>query len=85
MNKIIYKYDFEDGPELIIPWSKMNVIHVAANGQTLPTVWVEVSGDPTETGHKLHVLGTGWPVPDHLEHVGSAVCGSYVWHVYKEL
>ncbi len=84
MNRTIHKYDFDDEPELTIPWTRVKVVHVAQQSQVLPTVWAEVSGTQTQTGHKLHVIGTGWPVPEHLEHVGSAVCGDFVWHVYRE-
>lgn len=57
-------------------------VHVAMqHGE--PTVWAEVDTD-TGDGYErmLRVVGTGHPVPDEYEHVGSSLDGPYVWHVY---
>jgi hypothetical protein len=48
-------------------------------------VWTEESTE----GHDLigaQVCGTGHPIPDGMEHVGSTVTanGALVWHVYRE-
>lgn len=52
------------------------------NGPDTVQVWTEESEEVT-LGSAI-VVGTGHPVPDFTEHIGSVVTagGALVWHVY---
>jgi hypothetical protein len=52
--------------------------------------WVEVEPDRPVVERPVHVLGTGWPIPDEmygadvrLEHRATYQWGVFVWHVYE--
>lgn len=55
---------------------------------SMPTLWIEHSDDqldpmnyPRDT---YQVIGTGHEIDERVnEHVGSCICGAYVWHVYR--
>lgn len=87
MNKVIYKYPMEvlDGRgEARLPAGK--VLLVAGQGGPIPTLWIEHdSADPGNGVFETYlVVGTGHDFDDTgFEHVGSCVCGPYVWHIYK--
>lgn len=80
MNKIL-KYPIDAG-DIIAPVGKVLMVGYQGAGH-LPTIWMEVPDNPEVFAH-YHTLGTGWEVPNGLVHVGSAICGQYVWHVYRE-
>ena len=89
---VVYKYPLGPGVTRI-PWdeySKVVLVVYQDNNNWLPTLWVE---HPTAKpgGHRgFGVIGTGEtfdPLGNNgiaIEHVGSAICGSLVWHVYGE-
>lgn len=64
------------------------VVHVDCAGESrVVYVWTEQHATTRRTGHGLssaRVYGTGQPIPDDAEHIGSAVTagGMLVWHVY---
>lgn len=53
-------------------------------------VWTEqeVSGPVVKAARQARVFGTGQPIPDGFEHIGSVIpvsaSGHLVWHVYAE-
>lgn len=49
----------------------------------LPTIWIEYDPYDAQNTDQYIIVGTGHHVPTDMEHVGSAVCGRFVWHVYK--
>lgn len=70
------------------------IVHVACQYGALTNtvqVWFEATTDLPEgyqdTTHNLRVFGTGQPVPEDAEHVGTAIMagGRLVWHVYVEV
>lgn len=53
------------------------------NGQL--TVWMEVETEVSPMDIRrfdFFIRGTGHPIPDGAEHVGSVVMVPFVWHVY---
>lgn len=57
---------------------------VANQDGMTPTVWIERDAAfNTGPGDTYVFIGTGHPVPVDWEHVGSSVCGPFVWHVYR--
>lgn len=87
---VIYKYPFPDSAPYVlsVPFHQSAVVHVAAEaGRELPTVWVEHYVLPQEDDVRcaFTLVGTGQHVDlKDWEHVGSAICYRYVWHVYRE-
>ena len=83
MTRLIYKYDFDDRTALQLTLRNPKVILVAQQSGALPTVWIEQDLDlAPNTVLTLAVFGTGHVIPDEVNHIGSAVCGPFVWHVY---
>lgn len=78
--RVIYKYDFDLSGVLVVPHGKV-VLVAQQNNSELPSVWVEHE-DITDERMALHMYGTGHQIDVRHRHVGSAVCGSLVWHVY---
>lgn len=85
MQRVIYKYSlFGD----LVPVPQGNIIHVGWEAPNLlPTVWID-HGLAQQDIQTLRILGTGYvydAVVEQLEHIGSAQCGEFVWHVYRKL
>jgi len=88
--RTIWKFKFDDNVFIATPpLAEPRVVHVAQQGQSLwPTVWIEHSDrgwwdpDVQRQSVELVIVGTGHPAPPDLRHVGSAICGEFVWHVY---
>lgn len=78
--RTIYKYEFGANGILIVPHGKV-VLVAQQNDSELPTVWVEHER-VTDQRMALHMYPTGQPIDVRHKHVGSAVCGRFVWHVY---
>lgn len=89
MNRVVYKYELA-GDAIRIPKGK--VLLVAQQDHIeVPTVWVEhpldnkgvLDWDNTMTLIKI-ATGQQFQLWAHA-HVGSCICGPYVWHIYGEL
>lgn len=55
-------------------------------------IWAQVDTDRPMKTRRLHIFGTGHPMPDDdvyaaLAFVGTVVThdGTYVWHIFEEL
>lgn len=89
MTKVILKWPLDPTDHLVVRGRDMRVVLVAPNPHgesTLPCVWIETTSTerPTEQ-MTLSFVGTGHPFDSGTgEHVGSAVCGPYVWHVFAK-
>lgn len=86
--KTIYKYKLAIEPEQVlhIPGGRNNCLMVAEQDGEL-TIWFEVDTNQPATPRTLHIAGTGQPI-ENLElktHLGSAVVGAFVWHVYSSV
>lgn len=87
MKSVIYKYPITDMVQSI---PVGDVVLVAQQGDsTLPTLWVRHSQDTILAGDYANkdtytIVGTGNSFDnDGFAHVGSCVCGDFVWHVYR--
>lgn len=45
-------------------------------------VWIEHDQSQPPVNSHWVVVGTGWGIPDGMQHVGSFVTDGFVWHVY---
>lgn len=81
----VWKFEFGDNVMLTTPPLRDPHVVLVARQHTddLPAIWIEHGGtDPQGQRLELIVIGTGHPCPPDLKHMGSAVCGEYVWHIY---
>lgn len=92
-DRVIYKYPFEEatirqGIDYIDAPSGKVVLVAQQGAGRLPTLWVE-HASPVLTMHsdRYRIAGTGHPIGAEFadwDHVGSCVCGSLVWYVYRK-
>ena len=59
------------------------VAHVAVVTPRILTVWLHVDTDEPLRPVRFRVVGTGHPTPPG-EHVGTAIDGPFVWHVFTD-
>lgn len=84
MKKVIYKYTLNQTQQEVPPGRPVLVAQQHPNQQH-PTLWVEHDLDRMRIKKKVMVIGTGhefMAAGPGLEHIGSCVCGPFVWHVY---
>jgi hypothetical protein len=82
--KTIYKYPLAvTACTIDLPvGSKVICVH-EQNG--VPTLWVEQNPSLETDAFTFAVIGTGRPVPEDGEHIGTCFIGQNVWHVYKKI
>lgn len=82
--RVIYKYPFTSG-SVLAPDGIVRLI-ADQHGTGLPTIWIEHrTCAPVDTVY--FIMPTGQEFSDNITdvHIGSAVCGPYVWHVFKRV
>lgn len=87
--RTIYKHTFDVGAPST--WEKRLqagavLLHVAAQDplqNELVHTWWEVETDNELVDRSFKIVGTGHPVPPGYFHLGSALSGPYVWHLYE--
>jgi hypothetical protein len=88
MARTIYKYPvvMSADYDVILPEAH-RVIHVDWQGGMgaglEPQMWVEVDTDSAMRPFAFAIVGTGHPVPDGMEHVGTWQEPPFVWHLYE--
>lgn len=55
---------------------------VGHQGSGTPTVWIDHNTDTQERDEYVF-FGTGQTITGAWVHVGSCICGPFVWHVYR--
>jgi hypothetical protein len=79
--RVIYKYRMES-IEMCAPLGHVLLV-AAQNNHHLPTLWIEHNFDRSGPKTQTYVVcETGGTPPPDSSHVGSCVCGEFVWHVY---
>jgi hypothetical protein len=61
------------------------VLHVAARNINTVELWALDIGGPS-IARTFSVFGTGWEVPEHAVHIGTAVVpdGTLSWHLFED-
>lgn len=85
--KVIWKFAFAgefNGVTLYANLGKgAEVVHVGVDpGSGYPAIWIMHDPNKEQQQLKFQLIGTGTPIPDGLEHVGSVIISPYVWHVF---
>jgi hypothetical protein len=57
-------------------------VRFAMQGQD-PTLWCLVDERNSAQDRRFVVVGTGHPIPDGCEYIGSCDDGPYVWHAFE--
>lgn len=82
MARRIYKWPLPAGERHAVPWSPDDKVLMVAEQHGDLTLWAEQEDSQPATRRALRVVGTGFDAPVGWEHLGSAVCGEFVWHLY---
>lgn len=82
MTDRVLKYIIDvEGCELLMP-KGARVIRVSAQMDQI-CLWAIGDLDQPKVPRLFYVAGTGHPIPPG-EHLGSADCGPFVWHVFGD-
>lgn len=89
-NRTVWKFPLSlDGPTVILVPSTALVILAALDPLTgAPAIWLELDPESPRKERRFVIYGTGHPIegdggyPSDL-HVGSAIDGQFVWHIYE--
>lgn len=85
MAKTVWKWvvPFRGGPMAPVPKGG-RIVHCGADPETgEPALWVEVDPEAELERRQFQIVPTGGDVPPVSKHRGTAICGSFVWHVYE--
>src|SRR5439155_5263356 len=84
--KKIHKYVFSQGLTIqtfFIPQDRI-ILHVGPDPSTgLPAMWFQVETNSIEKEVTYIVIPTGGCPAGSQSFVGTAICGKYVWHIYR--
>ena len=86
--RTIWKYEFNDSGfrEVDLGRNYKVILIASQHGSPFPTIWIEHNPEEEERSSvAFQIIGTGHVIPDDYEHIGSAICGAFVWHIYKQL
>lgn len=84
MAKRVFKYQPQGGipgEVEIETYELARVVHVQEQDMQ-PTIWMEVEDTNPKTTKKFYIAFTGQPLDFDGVHVGTAITGMLVWHVY---
>ena len=96
--RTIYRYDIklQEEQEIYVPELSFGNMRTAFQGQVLkvdmirgiPSIWCLVDTDMPSRKVKIHLVGTGWVVPDNIlngDYLGSFIIGdSEIYHLFVE-
>lgn len=85
MTKRIFKYILSaDRNEIELPKGSL-ILNIICQKKTL-TMYVMINDVEDKEIRTLHVLGTGWILPElKLEYINTVDTGVFVWHIFEEL
>lgn len=79
----IYKYPIEITDDQTIDMPEgAQVVHAGLDPQGQPCLWAKVNNRVRTEPRRIQVRGTGHPLPDDAEWVGTFTQGPFVWHVF---
>lgn len=84
MSRSIYKYPLTDTEAQVIEMPVGAKIVSVGQQEGKITLWADVESDSESAERRIFIIGTGWPVPEYLEYVGTTTRGLFVWHIFQE-
>ena len=82
--KVVWKFALGMGLNVITVPVGAKIVHIEMQ-DGFPQLWAEIS-DPSSSHvevRQFEIFGTGHPIPDKAQHVGTFLDPPYVWHVYE--
>lgn len=82
----IWKYDvsLEKGEYQILEIPRFSRILTVQNQGNNQCIWVEVNPEYNKEKWGFFWVGTGNPIPENVEYIGTIQVSIYVFHLYKE-
>lgn len=83
--KVIYKYVLPVGEVYTLQMPRDRALAKVGRDPLsgLPAMWFIVESDSPKQECKYKVFATGEDITGSVSHVGTAICGRYVWHVFR--
>lgn len=84
--RTVWKFPLEVTDRQTIPMPEGAVIrHVAQDWMDDISAWVEVESDSSMPTVDVNIVitGTGHPIPEDGEFVGTVLAAPFVWHVWR--
>lgn len=88
MNTLIWKFPLTCPGDLnwVVTHEGAQILLVGPDPSGQLCLWLRFDPEQPEEQRRFRVYGTGHPMCDEAhEHVGSALVGSFVWHVFEIL
>lgn len=85
MHKLtVFKYplSLKDGPQLLHLPVNAKLLRVACQNEK-PNIWALVDPYGNKEVREFVVIGTGYPVPENAQYIGSCDDRIFVWHVFE--
>lgn len=80
----IYKYPIHLKKKSVFMPAGARILTVQMQGDT-PTIWALVDPAKKPCDRLIHVFGTGWDIPKHIDrYIGTWQDGGFVWHLFEE-
>lgn len=70
--------------EFVVPLDA-ELAHVGQQEQGYVTMWLVIDSEQPKQVARFQVVGTGFPIPENWEHVGTVQEGAFVWHLFEEV
>ena len=74
--------DLTDYQKIMLP-GRVKFLHVGEQDDKL-MLWFECETDLADKVYLIGIHGTGHPIDQYEEYIGSVQMGQFVWHVYEE-
>lgn len=81
--RTVYEYPLASGMRSAVAMPRDSTILLVSHQEGNLTLWAEVDTDYDQVTRNFEVVPTGGPCPLGSSHVGTAVIGGFVWHVYE--
>lgn len=83
--KTIYKYPLEIVDVQTVKTNKSYKVVLVGNQEGQLCLWLQVDTEKPTIDLQIVIKGTGHEIPKNppLTHLGSAIVGAFVWHVYR--
>jgi hypothetical protein len=80
--KVIHKFPLPD-PKVSHYMPKDAKVLTVHEQSGYPCMWVQMDGSQPQIERKFVFIGTGWPLEETAEYLGTAHCNGFVWHVFE--
>lgn len=84
--RTIWKYPvvIVDSPQVVDMPAGSEIVHFAQQDDGSLCFWALVNPTAATRKRTFYVHGKGHSVSQYENHVGTAICGYFVWHLFEE-